>query len=96
MAMYPIHYHGQVINHSGTLLSPVAARGGYSSLQRMGFSLRWLFLLRNAGSRRAGFSSCGTWAQELWHVGSVVVAHGFSSCGLQALEHRLSSCGAQA
>ena len=27
---------------------------------------------------------------------SVVVAHGLSSCGLQALERGLSSCGAQA
>ena len=50
--------------------------------------------------------------QQLWHVGSVVVARGlqsagsvvvaqalghagFSSCGLQALEWRLSSCGTQ-
>ena len=34
--------------------------------------------------------------QQLWHVGSAVVAHGLSSCGLRALEHRLSSCGARA
>ena len=27
------------------------------------FSLSWLLLLRSMGSRRAGFSSCGTWAQ---------------------------------
>ena len=27
---------------------------------------------------------------------SVVVARGFSSCGSQALEHKLSSCGARA
>ena len=26
--------------------------------------------------------------------GSVVVAHGLSGCGAQALEHRLSNCGA--
>ena len=32
----------------------------------------------------------------LWHVGSVVVARGLSSCGLGALECRLSSCGALA
>ena len=36
-----------------------------------------------------GLSSCGAWA-------SVVVAHELSSCGLQALERRLSSCGARA
>ena len=36
---------------------------GYSSLQCAGFSLRWLLLLWSTGSRRTGFSSCGTWAQ---------------------------------
>ena len=41
-------------------LSLVAASGGYSSLRCMGFSLRWLLLLRSTGCRRAGFSSCGT------------------------------------
>ena len=75
----------------------VAASGGCSSLRYMGFSLQWLLLLRSLGSRRAGVSSCGAQA-------SVVVAHGLqlfvacglSSCGLQALERRLSSCGARA
>ena len=43
-------------------LSLVAKRGG-SSLRCMGFSLRWLLLLQSTGSRFAGFSSCGTWAQ---------------------------------
>ena len=55
-------------------LSLVAASGGYSLLRCMGFSLRWVPLLRSTGSRRVGFSSCG----------------------LQALECRLSSCGARA
>ena len=55
-------------------LSPVVVSGGYSSLQCVGFSLRWLLLLRSTGSRHAGFSSCG----------------------LQSPEHRLSSCGARA
>ena len=27
-------------------------------------------LLRSTGSRCAGFSSCGTWAQQLWLAGS--------------------------
>ena len=39
----------------------VAASGGYSSLQYMGFSLWWLLLLQSMGSR---------------HASSVVVAHG--------------------
>ena len=30
---------------------------------------------------------------QLWHMGSVVVACGLSSCGSRALERRLSSCG---
>ena len=50
-------------------LSLAAASMGYSSLWCTGFSLWWLLLLWSTGSRRAGFSSCGTWA-------SVVVAHG--------------------
>ena len=41
-----------------------AASGGYSSLRCMGLSLRWLLLLRSMGSRRAGFSSCGSRALE--------------------------------
>ena len=45
-------------------LSLVAASGGYSSLRCAGFSLRWLLLLRSTGSRRVGFSSCGSWALE--------------------------------
>ena len=55
-------------------LSLVVASGGYSSLQCMGFSLRWLLLLCSTGSRCVGISSCGSWA----------------------LEHKLSSRGAQA
>ena len=44
-------------------LSLVAAREGYSSLWCTSVSLQWLLLLRNTGSKHAGFSSCGTWAQ---------------------------------
>ena len=44
-------------------LSLVAVSGGYSSLLCAGFSSRWLLLLRSTGSKRAGFRSCGTWAQ---------------------------------
>ena len=62
-------------------LSLVAASGGYSSLQCVGFSMQWLLLLWSMGSR---------------HVGSVVVARRLSSCGSWALERRLSSCGARA
>ena len=44
-------------------LSLVAVSGGYSSLRCVGFSLRWLVLLRSTGSGCVGFSSCGTQAQ---------------------------------
>ena len=43
-------------------LSPVVVSGGYSSLWCAGFSLQWFHLLQSMGSRRTGFSSCGTWA----------------------------------
>ena len=36
---------------------------------------------------------CGAWS--LGMRASVIVAHGLSSCGLWALERRLSSCGAR-
>ena len=42
-------------------------------------------------SHCGGFSCCG--ARALGARASVVVAHGLSSCGSQALERRLSSCG---
>ena len=41
----------------------VVASGGYSLSRCAGFSLRWLLLLQSPGSRRVGFSSCGTRAQ---------------------------------
>ena len=44
-------------------LSLVAASGGYSLLPCVGFSLWWLLLLWSMGSRRMGFSSCGTQAR---------------------------------
>ena len=40
-------------------------------------------------SHFSGFSCCGAWA-------SVVMACGFSSCGSQALEAKVNSCGAWA
>ena len=55
------------------------ASGGYSSLRCTGFSLWWLLLLRSTGSRRAGFSSCGSRAQQLWRTGLVAPQHVGSS-----------------
>ena len=59
--------------------SLVAASRGYSSLWCTSFSLRWLLLLWSTGSRCAGFSSCGTWAQQLWCMGLVAPRHVGSS-----------------
>ena len=72
-------------------LSLVAASGGYSSLQCTGFSLRWLLLLWSTGSRHTGFSSCGTWAQQLWLAGSRVQAQQLWHTGLVAPQHVGSS-----
>ena len=60
-------------------LSLVAVSGGYSLLWCTAFSLRWLLLLQSTGSRRAGFSSCGMWAQQLWCTGLVAPRHVGSS-----------------
>ena len=72
-------------------LSLVAASGGYSSLWCAGFSLWWLLLLQSTGCRRAGFSSCGTWAQQLWLASSRVQAQYLWRTGLVALRHVGSS-----
>ena len=72
-------------------LSLVVASRGYSSLQCVGFSLRRLLLLRSMGSRRTGFSSCGTRAQQLWLVGSKAQAQQLWHTGLVAPRHVGSS-----
>ena len=73
-----------------SLLRPgflVVARGGYSSLQCKGFSLRWILLLQSMGSRRAGFGSCSTQAQQLWHAGPRAQAQQLWCTSLVALRH---------
>ena len=51
-----------------------------------GFSLPWLLLLQSTGSRYAGFRSCSTWAQQLWHMGfvacGIVLGQGLNLCPL--------------
>ena len=64
--------HWVFIASSGLPL--VASSGGCSLLLCASFSLWWLLLLWSTGCRRAGFSSCGTWA-------SVAVA-GRLSCSM--------------
>ena len=68
-------------------LSLVEVSGGYSSLWCVGFSLQWFLLLRSTGSRHTGFSSCGTWAQQLWLAGSRVQAQQLWRTGLVAPRH---------
>ena len=69
-----------------------------SLLLRVGFLWLWQAGATLHCSTRAshcgGFSCCG--ARTPGARTSVVVARGLSSCGSQALEHRLSSCGALA
>ena len=71
-------------------IGPSLLHTGFLQLQRVGATLpcgAW-------ASHCSGFSCCGAWA--LGAQASVVVAHGLSSCGSQALERRLNSCGARA
>ena len=56
-----------------------------------GFSLQWLLLLQSTGSRHTGFSSRGTWAQQLWHAGSRAQAQQLWCTGLVAPWHVGSS-----
>ena len=65
-------------------------RVGFLQLRRAGATLRCGARASHCG----GFSCCR--AQALGAQASVVVARGLSSCGLRALEHRLSSCGTRA
>ena len=74
----------------------IAVHAGYSSWQCTGFSLQWLLLLQSTGSRHTGFSSCGAWAQQLQHEGSVVMARSLQSSGSVVVAHGLScsaACG---
>ena len=63
---------------------------GFLKLRRVGATLRCGVRASHCG----GFSCCGAWV--LGARASGVVAHGLSSCGLRALDHRLSSRGTRA
>ena len=56
----------------------VAASGGYSLVWRSGFPPLRPLSPQSTGSRCA-VSSCGVWAQQLWLMGFVVLAHVESS-----------------
>ena len=68
-------------------LSLVAASEVYTSLRCVGFSLQWLLLLWSMGSRHMGFSSCSTWAQQLWLAGSRAQVRYLWHTGLVAPRH---------
>ena len=57
-----------IFGYTGSLLlctgfSLVAMSWGCSSFWCVGFSLWWLLLLQNMGSRHPGFRTCSAWAQ---------------------------------
>ena len=64
-------------------LPPAAASGGHSPLRCLGSPPRRPPPLWSTGSRRTGFSSCGTQAQQLWLAGSAVVVPGPSRSAAQ-------------
>ena len=75
-------------------LSLVAASGGYSSLRCAGFSLWGLLIVVSSLVEEHGLQACRL--QQLWHAGSVVVAHGLQSTGSVVVAHGLScsaACG---
>ena len=40
----------------------------------------YIYLFYKQALGHTGFSSCDTWAQYLWHMGSVLATHGLSTC----------------
>ena len=64
--------------------SLVAVIQGYSLAAVHRFLIAVGSLLLNTGSRCTGFSSCGTWAQQLWFPGSRVQAQQLWRTGLVA------------
>ena len=84
--IYFIFWPWWVFSDAGGL-SLVVASGRYSLLECAGFLLQWLLLLQSMGSRVLGL-------QQLWCVGSIVVAHGFgwsSACGIPP-DQELNQC----
>ena len=65
-------------------LSLVAVSRDFSLLWCTVFLLRWLLSLWRSGSRYLGFSSCSTWAQQLWLVNSTSQAEKLWHAGLFA------------
>ena len=57
----------------------VVASGGYSLAVMCRLLIAGASLVTSTGSRCAGISSCGTWAQWLWVMGFVVLEHEESS-----------------
>ena len=74
-----------------TLIVFLVAVGPCCCMQALFSCSKQGLLLGVWASHCGGFSCSRAWALDM--LASVVAAHGFSICGSQALEHRLSSCG---
>ena len=87
-----IHY-GKFMGHFKNIYLFIFGRTGSSLLCGCSLVTRegQLFGCGAWASRCSGFSCCGAKSLGTW--ASVVSAHGLSSRGFQALEHRFRSCG---
>ena len=70
--------------------SIVVVSKGYSSLQYMDSLFQWLSCC--SGFSCAEFSSCHTWTQQLWFLGSGALAQWLWCRGLISLLHEESFC----
>ena len=73
--------HRNIILHSWAFYS--CSKWGYFSLQYLGLSSCWLFLLQSTGCRHRGFSSCNTYMLSSW--GSWTLECMLSACGTRTL-----------
>ena len=58
------------------------------SLQCVGFSLQRLLSLQSTSSGHTSSSSWGTWAEQLWLLGSKAQAHGLAPWNIESSQIR--------
>ena len=101
---FPIFFFFNVVIYLFGCIGSSLLHTGFSQLWQAGANLHCgaqashcsRFLLHSTGSRHAGFSSCGTQAQQLWLAGSRAQAQQLWHTGLVAPQHVGSSqTGAQ-
>ena len=61
--------------------------GSFLDVESRGFSLQWLHLLWSPALRHVGFSSSGTWAQQLQLLGARTQVQQVCRMGLVAPRH---------